>query len=362
MPSGPLAWILGTLYALPLVTLLQNLWYWAWVERRRVVPPAWPSLAVLIPARDEEENLGRLLPSLTTQDYPDVAIVVYDDASSDGTAAVARALGGPQLTLLRGTGPPPGWIGKPHACHQAAAAASADLLLFLDADTELRHPGALRALVSRYLGMPQPGVLTGMPHFAGGGLLLVSGIMFWVCAMLPLALAARLKRPGMGALNGQCWLVDRALYQRLQPHAHFADEIVEDVKIGRWLLGQGIVPWAAAIGDDLTTWMYRSIPDAWQGFRKNFYVLSGHPVSFVLTSAAFIAGWLVLPVLYPVLWVPLFLVRIAADRLSRMPWWVTPALPVTLILAIAVYTASALSHWRGNVMWKTRNVFRHSTR
>ncbi|MEX0692588.1 MAG: glycosyltransferase [Gemmatimonadales bacterium] len=333
-----------------------NAMYFIWLARQRRTPERWPRVSILIPARDEATNLARLLPSITSQDYPDLEVVVYDDGSSDGTSDMARRLGGDRIRVLRGDGPPPGWAGKPHACYQAAAAATGEVFLFLDADTAWQHPGAVRRLVSGWLGLKPPAVLTALPRFAGGGLLLVS-VLGIALMFLPLPLAAWMKRGFLGALNGQCWLIGSDLYRRLEPHREFRESVVEDVQIGQWLLGQGIVPWATLATHDLTVWMYPSLGDAWQGFRKNFYYVSGG------TKLGFAASWLALaillligPLLYPMALGALYLAKFVADRAARLPLWISLLAPLTSALALAMYLDSAVAHWRGKVMWKGRAV------
>ena len=99
-----------------------------------------PTVSVIIPARNEEATLPAILASLRA--LPLVEVVVVDDSSVDGTAAVALSGG---ATVLTASPPPPGWTGKARACQLGADAASGDLLLFLDADTVLA-PDALEGL------------------------------------------------------------------------------------------------------------------------------------------------------------------------------------------------------------------------
>ncbi|MCK7577774.1 MAG: glycosyltransferase family 2 protein [Chromatiales bacterium] len=101
-------------------------------------------VSVIIPARNEEARLPPLLASLRVQDHPNFEVILVDDNSSDRTAELGRAAG---VTTLSLTEPEPGWIGKPHACWAGAHAASGEVLVFLDADTEL-EPGGLRRIVA----------------------------------------------------------------------------------------------------------------------------------------------------------------------------------------------------------------------
>jgi hypothetical protein len=98
------------------------------------LPPAGAdsqSVTVIVAARDEEATLDACLTALRAQDYPNVRIVVVDDASTDRTAEIARRHG---VRLVSSDGPPAGWAGKVHAMHLGAAEADGEWLLFVDAD------------------------------------------------------------------------------------------------------------------------------------------------------------------------------------------------------------------------------------
>ncbi|MET0415454.1 MAG: glycosyltransferase family A protein, partial [Actinoplanes sp.] len=103
-------------------------------------------VAVLLPLRDEAGRVTPCLESLLAQrGVPNLEILVLDDGSTDGTAEVVRSVAGDKVRLLTGAPLPDGWLGKPHACHQLAAAApDADILSFVDADVVLQ-PDAIAA-------------------------------------------------------------------------------------------------------------------------------------------------------------------------------------------------------------------------
>jgi hopene-associated glycosyltransferase HpnB len=115
----------------------------------------WPAVAAVVPARDEAATVGATVASLLAQDYPgSLRILLVDDRSRDGTAAVARAAAGgdPRLTVVPGRPRPAGWTGKLWALQQGlerlGEGPPADYLLFTDAD--IRHaPDSLRRLVAR---------------------------------------------------------------------------------------------------------------------------------------------------------------------------------------------------------------------
>src|SRR5262245_57598156 len=87
-------------------------------------PEQWPRLSVLVPARNEEANIGPCLHSLLAQDYPNFEVLVLNDASTDNTTQVLAALTTEyeRLRVLSGKPVPPGWLGKQWACEQLAQA------------------------------------------------------------------------------------------------------------------------------------------------------------------------------------------------------------------------------------------------
>jgi hopene-associated glycosyltransferase HpnB len=119
-------------------------------------PDAWPSVDIIIPARNEANILPRCLPSLLAQDYPGAwRVLLVDDHSEDGTRDVALRLATTQnktdrLAIVTAPDLPQGWSGKVAAMQAGVTQSSADYILFTDADIEHNH-GSLRQLISRAL-------------------------------------------------------------------------------------------------------------------------------------------------------------------------------------------------------------------
>ena len=155
-----LPWQGGRVLALDLVAVLTAaVWlglvlahgrFWTTAVR---LPPAdgfagpWPDVAVLVPARDEAEQLPATLPTLLAQRYPGrLRVVVADDGSTDGTGDVARALGtgaavplDVSLEVVAVPPRPPGWAGKVWA-QQAALGHAGDAPWLLLTDADIAHP------------------------------------------------------------------------------------------------------------------------------------------------------------------------------------------------------------------------------
>lgn len=315
-----------------------------------------PSLSICIPARNEAENLRRLLPSLRAQEYSELEIFVWDDGSDDETWDILTSADIPRLTPLRGASPPADWVGKVHALYQCTRRASGDCYLFLDADTELRRPDALQQLVERHAGTSGR-VSSGLPRMTGGALLLVSLVPHALLQSLPWPLVARTQSSSLSALNGQCWLVDSAVYHAHEPHAKVKDAVLEDVAIGRHLKRLGYPPTLLDVQDLIAVYMYDSFGAAWRGFRKNAYLLlGGTGPRFLLTYSGFVLIWLVSPLLSIWFLTSLYGLKFVTDRASGMPSTVSLLAPISYLLGLALQLDSALHHWADRVRWKGRVV------
>jgi glycosyltransferase involved in cell wall biosynthesis len=354
---------LAALHVLFLAVLAANVGYLRRARRARVVPERWPSVSVLIPARNEADNLRRLLPTLARQDYPRFEVIVYDDGSDDGTGRVIAEAAGP-VRGLRGEGPPPGWVGKVHALYQATRTAEGDVYLFLDADAALCDEGALRRLVERLVAAERKAgdagaALSGLPRLRGGGSLLTSLVPFALLTGLPIALVPRTASPSLGALNGQCWLIRAEAYHRHEPHAALPDAVLEDVEIGRLLKARGLRLALRDLAGEVDVWMYRSLAEAWAGFRKNVYLLQGGtPLRFLTAQAVYWAVYVLPPLVSPWFLVSLYALKAGSDTASRFPLGVRLLAPLSLVLGGVLAVDSAVSHWTGRVRWKGRSVSR----
>jgi 4,4'-diaponeurosporenoate glycosyltransferase len=240
---------------------------WALAGRRRTLPAAAPvgaRVSVIVPARDEAAKLPCLLDSLAADPQP-YEVLVVDDRSTDGTAAVARAAGVTVVPAER----PAGWSGKAYACWAGAKAAQGDLLVFLDADVE-PAPGAVGALAAA--AASSGGLMSAHPvHRVGRPYELLSA------------------GPGLVALLGagtgdrpvrRCWrrpmafgpamAIPAGAYRRIGGHRVVRGEIADDLSLAAAADRAG-VPVGSLLGG--THFTYRMYPDGLvslvEGWTKN---------------------------------------------------------------------------------------------
>jgi 4,4'-diaponeurosporenoate glycosyltransferase len=179
-------------------------------------------VSVVIPARDEQENIERLVESLRAQSPAPLEILVVDDDSKDATAERARQSG---ATVLRSRPLPEGWAGKPWACWQGAQQATGELLLFLDADTWL-EPGALGRLVATF--RRQPGLVSVQPYHRMVLAYERLGALFNLITMMGTGAFTVLgSRIEPRIAFGPCVLVDREAYLAVGGHARAKRSVVE---------------------------------------------------------------------------------------------------------------------------------------
>ncbi len=235
-----------------------------------------PMLSIVVPARDEERSLEACLRSLLALEWLDFEVILVDDRSTDATPQIAERIAreDPRLRVIHGAELPDGWIGKPWALVQGAAAARGEWLLFTDADSTHEPRGAASALwLARAAGADALSIATRQELGT-----------FWERAVLPSILGMILfvsgtlgdindpDKPEKALANGQYILVSRDAYDALGGHAALRAEIVEDVEFAKRLKADRRFRLILAGGDRIASVrMYRSFAEIWLGFTKNVY-------------------------------------------------------------------------------------------
>ncbi len=246
-----------------------------------------PDLTVIIPARNEAENVTRVILSLSES-----RVIVVDDASTDQTAATARSAGAEVITAPALSA---GSLGKPNACLAGARAAHSEWLLFVDADTWY-EPGFAASLVlyaERASLDVASAFLRQETRTVAERVILPYAFALYFAGVSASAVNSAESRQALA--NGQCLLVRRSAYFEMGGHAAVLGSVIEDVALAAHAKACGLrvrVVRAEHLGH---VRMYENFTAIRRGFEKNsFRFLGANPVtgaqvmlaSILLTSYA----------------------------------------------------------------------------
>lgn len=236
-----------------------------------------PFLSVVIPARNEERQIESCVRSLLRQRYPRFEVVVVDDRSTDQTAGILERVAREEhrLRIVHGEPLPAGWVGKPWALTQGMRAARGEWLLFTDADTE-HQPLACSSAV-RYALVRKLQFLSLLPtqrFETPAERAFLPAILYMIAFGIGSQDAINdPKRLDAAIFNGQYLLCERSAFEAIGGHERVRDSIAEDFDLARLVKRDGRYRSMLAGANDLvSTRMYRSFREIWDGFSKNLYI------------------------------------------------------------------------------------------
>jgi chlorobactene glucosyltransferase len=244
------------------------------VDALREPPPGegeWPSVSVIVPARNEERNLPQLLPGLLSQRYPNYEVIVVDDQSEDDTPRILAdfAAKHERLKVVQGEPLPDGWLGKPYAMEQGARQAKGQWLLFTDADT-VHSPFSISSSVA-YALRDDIDLLSILPHYVldtPSERLLMPVAFLGIFSLYP---AYKVNDPAskVAIANGQYMLVKRSVYAEVGGAARVKDKIAEDLEFGKAVKRDGYKLCLADGRHLMSVRMYTNFSEVWEGWSKN---------------------------------------------------------------------------------------------
>lgn len=234
-----------------------------------------PKLSVLLPVRNEEENIERCVLSILKQDYPDFELLVLLDNCEDNTEKILEKLRGKsgRFQIIKGKPLPEGWYGKHWACYQLSQYAKGELLLFTDADTFYSGKDALRRAVSALL---TEGVdfLTGLPKeeaISFGEKLAIPFISFGIHSVIPVKLISRISSPVATVTIGQFMLFRRKAYEEIGGYEAVRSEVADDIALGRKIKEAGYKWFFLDASEYISCRMYKNLKSVIEGFAKNLF-------------------------------------------------------------------------------------------
>jgi dolichol-phosphate mannosyltransferase len=329
---------------------------------RRMKPPLAPgappppgTVSVVIPARDEETRIAGVLEPLRGEPVDEV--IVVDDESSDGTAAVAVSFG---ARVVRGAPLPDGWTGKPWALEQGLRAATGDWVVFLDADTR-PQAGLAGALVE---AAGRADLVSAGPRFvcesAGERLLHPSFLTTLVYRFGPPGVEGWQPSKRRATINGQCVVARREALLAAGGWSIVRGHLTEDVALARALRARGWTIGFENAGSMLEVRMYESAAETWTGWGRS--LMAPDVTGRAASAFDLLTLWLVMALPIPRLVlrrgdrldVLLALVRLSllrgfvpGYRPRGLPFWLSPLADVPVMVRLTQSVLRPTRTWRG---------------
>ena len=325
-------------------------------------------VAILIPARDEENSITSAVKSVLDQELLDqFEVVVLNDGSTDATAEKLSALTHPKLRVINGEPElPQDWLGKNWACHRLSENVDADFLVFIDSDVTLEPlavASAINALTENNLHLVSP-----YPRQLAPTLLarIVQPLLQWSwLTTVPLRTTRLSLRSSLAVANGQ-FLVCRAdSYAASGGHKEIKSEILDDIELLRSFYRHGFTGCVIDGSDIATCKMYETNQDLISGYAKSLWNAFGGPIGSLFVNTFFLFVYI-----FPLTGlftgqIPLALLGLISGIVGRLISAKTSSgrlLPDSLLHPISILAFSLLnlvSWWRhlmGTNTWKPRDL------
>lgn len=331
------------------------------------------SVSVLIPARNEEQNIRATLEAALANAGCEFEIVVLDDHSTDRTAAIVSELArrDDRVRLEAAPALPTGWCGKQHACFVLAKLARHSLLVFIDADVRLAPDALVR--MACFMEHRSAALASGVPRQELGTRserLLIPLIHFVLLAFLPMHAMRRTRWPSMSAGCGQLFIARRDAYEQCGGHAMLRDSLHDGIKLPRVFRQAGLATDLFDATNLSTCRMYHTNADTWRGLGKNATEGLAAPGA-ILPMTALLFGGQVLPFAL-LAFAPMlsssglalaavaaglaYLPRLLAVSLFRQPLGSALLHPLGVLALLAIQWHALVRHLTGRPsVWKGRS-------
>jgi hopene-associated glycosyltransferase HpnB len=362
MPLWPLQLLLVAAW---LYLLLGRGGYWREFARQSHAPAltAAPSVVAIVPARNEAATVAAAIASLASQKYAGgFHIVLADDGSSDGTAAIARAAAPPDRLTIVPAGPlPPGWTGKVWAMHEAIRAVellAPEYYLLTDADI-VHGPANLQSLAARAgEGCDLVSYMATLNCRTPAERLLAPAFVYFFFLLYPPALVRDPRSRTAGAAGG-CILIRRAALERMGGMGAIRGELIDDCALARAVKRGGGRLWLGLDAETRSLREYAGFAEMGRMISRTAFTQLDYSLAALLATALGLVFAFALPLALPpggtAAWALMSLTWIPALRFYRVPAWQAPLLPFVALfyLGATVHCAIAWYGGRGGA-WKGR--------
>jgi glycosyltransferase involved in cell wall biosynthesis len=325
-------------------------------------------VAILIPARDEENSITSAVQSALNQELlADFEVVVLNDASTDSTGEKLLAFNDKRLKVITGELElPQGWLGKTWACHRLSESVHADFLVFIDSDVTLKPTAVASAIDS--LTKHQLHLVSPYPKQIAPTLLarIVQPLLQWSwLTTVPLRATRSTRRSSLAVANGQ-FLVCRAdSYLASGGHQAIKGEVLDDIELLRSFYRHGFSGCVMDGSEIATCRMYETNQALISGYSKSLWNAFGGPIGSLFVNSFFLFIYvypLVGFVIGQELLAVIGLFSGIASRLVSAQTSKGRLLPDSLLhpISIVAFTLLNMVSWRrhlaGTNTWKSRDL------
>jgi chlorobactene glucosyltransferase len=336
-----------------------------------------PRVSILVPARNEEDNIATCISGLLSQNYHDFQLIVLDDNSTDKTLQIVKefALNDQRLKYIEGQPLPLDWLGKHWACHQLAQEADGELLLFVDADT-IHRPDMLSCAVSAMLG-ENAALISALPHqivVTWSEMLSIPAFYLGMLCGVPMELTRLQRNPLLFACLGQFLMFRRGAYDAAGGYAAVRQNVVDDLAIGRRIHAMGLRYRLLDGNGQVSCRMYRNFQQMWKGLTKSTFATFNFDPYFLIAMWLMVMTVFVSPIV--ILIISLLQTNFPAEVMSmsllaiilaiilwaisyirfRFPIHLVLIYPISTILMATIAFASMVLNLQGKALWKGRII------
>jgi chlorobactene glucosyltransferase len=262
-----------------------------------------PMVSVLIPARNEAQNIENCLKSLQNQAYHDYEILVLNDNSTDNTLEILNriAAADSRVRVINGKPLPNDWYGKPFALHQLTQQAHGEIFVFTDADT-VHTPTSIAWAVTNLQGLKADMVSGYIGQiFSSFGEIITVPLMFFLTGFaIPLFMNRFVKVPWFTAAIGQFIVIRRTVFEAIGGCESFKKKTSEDIYMARYVKKKGYSTRFLNVTEHVRSRMYKGYRLAVEGIGKNVFDFMGKSslLMFFLLIAVFFFLFFPFPLLF----------------------------------------------------------------
>jgi glycosyltransferase involved in cell wall biosynthesis len=264
----------------------------------------YPFVSVIVPARNEEDNIQKCLLSVLTQHYSNFEVVAVDDNSKDRTLEIMKAIKSKQafstrLNVISLSAKPDGWTGKTWASHQGYLNCNGDILLFTDADSFFESKYAIELTVRQMLS-DKLDALTGVPY--------LPLIDFWSKVVMPVwNLYSEIFDRGIADANnaeskvafvmGSFFMIKKEVFEAIGTYKSVRDEIQEDRAIGNLLKRSHYRIKMFKVDSLVSALWSRDVSSLWHGIRRSITPAAIEDKSAIISQQLILFAMIALPFL-----------------------------------------------------------------